>query len=433
MLVRNKLLISQPSNGPTNTYYSMAATQRPTTLFSFSWYLARKKLRKDGKCPVYLKFRVRETKSAMRCGCCVLPSNWMADVARLSSMDPDSPQVNEQLRSLEASVYNHFNYLVATQIEFDAKTLRNSILGISQDKSVTGFLELFDLYLKERAKVVGLDITHTTHIRSIRVRRYFEEFLKVELRKNDIKPKDIDYVVLKNFYQFLRVSRNQSNNTAIKLMHLVRAVFKDLIRQGVLQADPFVNVKLSLEERARMYLTDDELTRLIHKSMPNERLQKVKDAFLFSCYTGLSYSDVQKLKWSEIENSGKMTWVKTTRLKTGTSSIIPLLPPAFQIIMNNKSGCVIEDDRVFAIASNQKVNAYLKEIGTLSNISKPLTFHMARHTFATTVTLMNDVPIESVSRMLGHKKLVTTQHYARIVDKKLESDMSKLALRYNHE
>ena len=183
----------------------------------------------------------------------------------------------------------------------------------------------------------------------------------------------------------------------------------------------------------REFLTKEEIQLMLYKKLHAPRLEQVRDIFMFCCYTGLSYSDVKKLTKDNLVKGidGEM-WIKTNRIKTNTPSNIPLLPTALMILDNYKDHIeVINGDVLLPVLSNQKSNAYLKEIADLCGIKKNLTTHLARHTFATTITLSNGVPIESVSKMLGHKSLRTTQHYAKILDSKVSDDMSILRSRLN--
>jgi integrase len=197
--------------------------------------------------------------------------------------------------------------------------------------------------------------------------------------------------------------------------------------------DPFNGINLTLKEVDRPYLSFEELQRLIEFNSVFDRLNRVRDFFVFSCYTGLAYIDVKKLKRAEIEGNDEMGfWIRTRRQKTGGRANIPLLDIPMSIIRNY---CQLElldaEDSILPILSNQKMNAYLKELADLCNIQKQLSYHVARHTFATTITMMNGVPIETVSKMLGHKNIHSTQHYARIVDKKVGDDMKLLAAKLN--
>ena len=198
--------------------------------------------------------------------------------------------------------------------------------------------------------------------------------------------------------------------------------------QWRLDKNPFVNYKAKVKEVERAYLVQEEIQAIVDKEFATERLNQVKDIFLYSCFTGLAYIDVKQLTRSNIGlgiDGGK--WIFTNRQKTDTRSNISLLPIAEEILDKYKQHpqC-LNEGKLLPVLSNQKMNSYLKEIADLCEINKELTFHIARHTFATTVTLTNGVPIESVSKMLGHKNLRTTQHYAKILDRKVSDDMKML-------
>jgi site-specific recombinase XerD len=189
--------------------------------------------------------------------------------------------------------------------------------------------------------------------------------------------------------------------------------------------NPFSNYKAKIREVERVYLSEEEIENIINKDFKTDRLSLVRDIFLFSCFTGLAYIDVKNLTKSHISlGIDGEKWIFTHRQKTETASKIPILPITQMIIdkYEDHPECC-NQNKLLPILSNQKMNAYLKEIAGICEIEKELTFHIARHTFATTVTLTNGVPIESVSKMLGHKNLRTTQHYAKVLDKKVSEDM----------
>ena len=207
---------------------------------------------------------------------------------------------------------------------------------------------------------------------------------------------------------------------------------KKIIRQCVandwLDKDPFKSYKITTKETHRNFLMEDELETLIKKNISVPRLDQVRDIFLFSCYTGLSYTDVMALTRNNISiGIDGEQWIFTTRAKTDTTSRVPLLPVAKNIIekYSNRPD-IINSGKLLPKLTNQRLNSYLKEISDVCEFKKTLTFHCARHTFATTVTLTNGVPIETVGKMLGHKSLRTTQIYAKILDTKVSSDMQIL-------
>lgn len=202
-----------------------------------------------------------------------------------------------------------------------------------------------------------------------------------------------------------------------------------------MERDPFYNYKAQFKPVEREFLTQEEIMILYEKDLHFDRLRIVRDMFLFSCYTGLAYADVKKLTTDDIiKGIDGYQWIKTKRTKTDSVSSIPLLPMAMEILDKYQDHPEVKrGPYILPVLSNQKSNAFLKEIAELCGIKKNLTTHLARHTFATTVTLSNGVPIESVSRMLGHKSLRTTQHYAKIVDRKISDDMSMLRAKLHPE
>jgi site-specific recombinase XerD len=208
-----------------------------------------------------------------------------------------------------------------------------------------------------------------------------------------------------------------------------KSVYQVAIDNGWAQKNPFANFKFHYEQAERGYLTMDELTRVMQKAMPSKRLEQIRDVFVFSCFTGLAHCDVEALTEDNIvtEDDGSL-WLRTHRQKTKTAVNVPLLEIP-QMIIAKYRGLKIKDGKLLPINSNNCSNLYLKELGDLCGIKKKITYHMARHTFATTVTLTNGVPIESVSKMLGHKHIRTTQIYAKVINDKVAEDMSRLALR----
>lgn len=194
----------------------------------------------------------------------------------------------------------------------------------------------------------------------------------------------------------------------------------------------FANFKFKIKVVERECLTEVELERLLNLKFEQERLVYVKDLFLFSCFTGLAYIDIKNLKRQNIIFNEGIFWIKSRRTKTGIEASVPLLHPAKSILEKYNQGWVQspENHSLFHMISNQKMNAYLKEIAVCSQIKKVVTFHLARHTFATTVALLNSVPIETVSKMLGHSRITMTQHYSRVIDTKIAKDAQQLINKY---
>ena len=232
----------------------------------------------------------------------------------------------------------------------------------------------------------------------------------------------------------MKSERKCDHNTSVKYLSNFKKIVNICIKNGWLDRDPFFGYKMTKREVERPFLTEDELNKISAKTFLIDRVKHVRDIFIFCCYTGLAYVDVLQLTRSEIATGiDGEKWIYTSRQKTDTSTRIPLLPPALEILERYKAHpqC-LNEERLLPVLSNQKMNSYLKEIADQCGITKKMTMHTARHTFATTVTLTNGVPIETVSKMLGHRNLKTTQHYAKILDKKVSEDMGILRSKFKN-
>ncbi len=268
--------------------------------------------------------------------------------------------------------------------------------------------------------------------------KYLYRFLLEKRKTNDIFLKQLNYGFIIDFEQFLRNVKNTkkqlilSNNGVMK--HLER--FKKLINLALklewMAKNPFHQFQLKFDKYDRAFLSERELDLIETTHFKNERLEKVKDCFIFSCYTGLSYVDVKELTSNQITKGiDRNFWIFTKREKTNETVKIPILPKALEIIKKYKNDSESGFTKtLLPVCSNQKTNSYLKEITRACGINKNITFHVARHTFATTVMLSNGVPIETVSKLLGHTKLSTTQIYARVVESKISEDIENLLKRF---
>jgi site-specific recombinase XerD len=263
--------------------------------------------------------------------------------------------------------------------------------------------------------------------------KHTQSFLEWKYKLKDIDITKLNFEFISDYEFWLKSVRKCDHNTTMKYLSNFKKIVIKCIKNGWLQKDPFIGFNMAKREVERTALTENELEIIQTKSFSIKRLKLVRDIFLFSCYTGLAYADVQKLKRSEIMiGVDGEKWIFTKRQKTDSSSRIPILPPALEILKQYQEDpqCKFQD-KVLPVLSNQKMNSYLKESADACGICKNLTYHIARHTFATTVTLSNGVPIETVSKMLGHRNLKTTQHYAKILDKKISEDMKNLRLKYS--
>ena len=288
------------------------------------------------------------------------------------------------------------------------------MFGLSETKRM--LVPIFQDHNNKIKELVGKEYAPGTLERYTTSLKHTIEFMQWKYNISDIDITKIDHAFITDYEFWLRSVRNCANNTAVKYLKNFNKIIKLCLANDWLDKNPFANYKSKVKEVERVYLTEAEIQSIIEKDFKTERLSLVRDIFLFSCFTGLAYIDVKNLTKAHVSYGiDGEKWIFTHRQKTESASKIPILPVTQMIIdkYENHPQC-INEDKLLPILSNQKMNAYLKEIAGVCEIEKELTFHIARHTFATTVTLTNGVPIESVSKMLGHKSIKTTQHYAKI-------------------
>lgn len=355
-------------------------------------------------------------------------STWDERTQRAKGNDKDSRVLNLYLNEVQSKVYRIYEDFKREEVSFTSQMVKAKFLG--EDKTRFSFQELIDYYNEK--------MRHKLHKNTMgqykTSQRYMIEFILKEYKQTDIPLSNLEYSFIIGFEGFLRSYVPKSgqskigNNTAMKHIKRLRRMVTLAYRMKWIERDPFVNFKMKIEKSERGFLTDFELLSIEELSSSIERLVVVKDLFVFSCYTGISYVDIVGLTEDNIViGIDGNPWITSKRVKTGTSFKIPLLPKAANLIDKYKGNYrTAETSNLLPKLSNQKLNSYLKEIADLCGINKNLTFHMARHTFATTVTLSNGVPIETVSKLLGHTKLSTTQIYARVVERKVSDDMDIL-------
>jgi len=354
------------------------------------------------------------------------PSRWSQDTGRATGSKEDARSLNTYLDIFSNQVYQAKQTLIEARKTISAEAVKNLLTGRGEAKRM--ILEVFKDHNAQMKALVGSEFAPATLTRYKTAHDHTASFIKWKYGQDDLDILQLNYEFVTDFTFWLKTERKCGHNAAVKYVGNLKKIILDCIKKGWLQNDPFANFKLNRKEVDRVALTTEELKCIAKKDFGNERLNNVKDIFLFSCYTGLAYIDVYNLRRSEIvDGLGNSKWIATKRQKTDSATRLPLLAEAMAIMKKYQDHpkC-ISKDLVLPVLTNQKMNSYLKEIADQCKIDKTLTFHIARHTFATTVTLSNGVPIETVSKMLGHKSLKQTQHYAKIVDLKISQDMREL-------
>jgi site-specific recombinase XerD len=399
--------------------------------FSLLFYLKKRKSNKSGPIPIYMRITVDlhhvEISTKRKCE----PERWNSRAGKASGTKEDVKVLNAYLDSLQRKVYEVQRFLLDGGDTISAEKIKGILTGIAERPRM--ILEVFQQHNEQMAALVGNGFAHQTLKRYKTSIGNTRAFIKWKYKVSDLEITKLNYEFLSEYEFYLRSVRKCAHNSTMKYLSNFKKIVHLCVKKDWLSKDPFYGFKLVKKEVNKEFLTQGELQALTNKKIDIKRLDFVRDIFLFSCYTGLSYADVHKLKRSEIAiGVDGQKWIFTYRQKEGTPSKIPLLPGALAIVKKyiDHPMCV-NKGLVLPVLSNQKMNGYLKEIADLCGIQKAITFHCARHTFATTVTLSNGVPIETVSKMLGHTNLRTTQHYAKILDRKVAEDMRSLRLKLN--
>jgi len=396
--------------------------------FSIGFWLKKTARKNDGQVPIYARIRFEKQRSDLSVHRTVLEDHWCHSSGKVHRGFKEAASINMYLDDIQAKLLDCHRQLMAEGAPISARAIKERFLG--NDKPVHTLKDIIEFHRKHevpklaKGTVKNYSATET----------YLARFIKERYRSSDVKLSLIDYAFLIEFETYLRNCDTivkgipLSNNGIMKHMERFKKMVTLAHKFGCMPRNPFTLYKMKFESYDSDFLEEEEIQRLRNLVLKNSSLDMVRDIFIFSCYTGLSYIEVKMLKSGDIvKGLDGDQWINVRRKKTNTPVKVPLLYHA---------KCILEkyeyfpdykkDNSLLPVFSNQKVNKYLKEVVARAKINKKVTFHVARHTFATTITLMNDVPIETVSKLLGHTKLSTTQKYARVVEKKISKDMSKL-------
>ena len=402
------------------------------TKVSILFYAKKAKAAANGLVPIYTRITINGKRIELSTNRFVEISKWSTEAGKMKGSSEEARSINNHLDLLKSQIRDAEMELIHKKIALTTETIKSKLLGV--DERARMLVPIFQDHNNKIKELVGKEYAPGTLERYTTSLKHTIEFMQWKYNISDIDITKIDHAFITDYEFWLRSVRNCANNTAVKYLKNFNKIIKLCLANDWLDKNPFANYKSKVKEVERVYLTEAEIQSIIEKDFKTERLSLVRDIFLFSCFTGLAYIDVKNLTKAHVSYGiDGEKWIFTHRQKTESASKIPILPVTQMIIdkYENHPQC-INEDKLLPILSNQKMNAYLKEIAGVCEIEKELTFHIARHTFATTVTLTNGVPIESVSKMLGHKNLRTTQHYAKVLDRKVSDDMKilkeKLAL-----
>lgn len=388
--------------------------------------ISANKTNQKGLCPLNCRITLNKQRKQFTTGLFVNPKYWENKLQKVNTQDPNYKFINAQIEQIQIKIKNTTLVFQLQGADCTLDNIYNKYIGV-EIKKKEYVLSYYKQYLIKIKKLVGLELKDSTYNKFVYVRNHLEAFLKWKFRKTDFPLEELNLQFLDDFEYYLRTEKKQAQITINKTIQRLRTPIKQAISEGYLDRDPFILHQTKKVRKEIIFLTTEELKEFEEATFQQKRLELVQDLFVFCCYTGLAYNEMSNLESKHIIiGFDGMNWIIMKREKTQREISIPVLPKA-QIIIDKyfKNNALI-----FPSISNQKFNSYLKEIADITGIQKRLTHHVARKTFASTVLLYNDVPMEIVSELLGHSNMVITQEsYGKVVQKKVSEAMNKLKLR----
>lgn len=392
--------------------------------FKVLFYLKRNAPKKNGLIPVMCRITVNGKISQFSCKLDVEEKTWNIELGRVSGRSTVAQETNRMLDKIRVGINKAYQDICDKDNYVTAEKVRNVFLGMGMNHET--LLAVFRQHNEDYEKQVGKIKSLRSYWKYCIVYKHLEEFIKQRYKVSDIALKELAPDFITDFELFLRTEKNHCNNTVWSYMMPFRSIIFMAINNGWLQRDPFYAYSITKEETKRGFLSKEEINLLIKGTFKKPSYTLIRDLFIFCTFTGLSWTDMANLTKENLQTSfdGHL-WIKTNRQKTGTESNIRLLDVAKHII--EKYDGMTDDNKLLPVPCYVNCKNSIKVIAKKCGIEKNVTWHMSRHTYATTVCLSNDVPIETLSKMLGHRSIRTTQIYAKITAEKVSRDMEKLS------
>ena len=347
---------------------------------------------------------------------------WDKTKQQVKGKDQETQNLNNYLKAIKAKLYQKEAELLERGFIITAQILYDAYFDKVESLKERSLFEVFEEHNQEQEKLVGNGVSKATHWVSVYTIRLLREFVQQKYKREDLYLRELNLNFIQSFHSFLRIDKGMAQNSSTKHLKLLKKIINLSVANSYMAFNPFSTYKVEREPVDIDFLDEEELRKIINFDTPLPRLERAKDMFLFGCFTGLSYIDIKTLtpEHFEKDNTGRI-WIKKRRVKTGVLSRIPLLPIAKLILDKYKGG-----EKLLPIQDPADINKYLKDIAILCGINKRICFHTSRHTFASTITLANNISLEVVSKMLGHTNTRMTAHYAKLIDKCIGEQMDKL-------
>lgn len=390
--------------------------------FAILFFIRDSRVRKDGTTSIEVVLTVNGERCAFSTGKKVKSCNWDKNKQQVKGKDKEAQSLNNYLKAIKAKLYQKEAELLDRGFIITADLLRDAYFDKIESIKERSLFEVFEEHNQEQEKMIGNGVSKATHWVSVYTIRLLREFVQQKYKREDLYLRELNLNFIQSFHSFLRIDKGMAQNSSTKHLKLLKKIINLSVANSYMAFNPFSTYKVEREPVDIDFLDEEELRKIINFDTPLPRLERAKDMFLFGCFTGLSYIDIKTLTPEHFEkDSAGRIWIKKRRVKTGVLSRIPLLPIAKLILDKYKGG-----EKLLPIQDPADINKYLKDIAILCGINKRICFHTSRHTFASTVTLANNISLEVVSKMLGHTNTRMTAHYAKLIDKCIGEQMDKL-------
>ena len=391
--------------------------------FKVLFFLKRDKQKKDGSVPVYCRITIdgKEARFGMKKN--IDPKLWNVKEGKATGKSTESSEINALLEKTKAGIHKIYRDIQERENAVSAEKVKNIFLGIDSKQYM--LLKAFDEHVEEKFNLIGKRIVKSTYNRYYYLRIRLSEFLTEKYHLSDIPLREINYQFIRDFEMYLLTVRGNKQSTIAQYLINLKKIVELAYKNEWIFRNPFINYKIEDEKSERGYLTQREVEILMNWKL-DKKLERTRDVFIFCCFTGLSYIDVFKLTKEKINLSiDGQQWIMGKREKTDMDYFIPMMEIPKKILEKYKNE-TFKDGKLLPVKVSLTVNRHLKEISEICGINKHLTFHLSRHTFAT-LTMSKGVSLESVSKMLGHKNIQTTQIYAKMTTEKVGRDMAIFA------
>jgi len=402
-----------------------------TSTFSILFWIHKNRANANNEMPIFMRITVNGKRSEISLQRYVNESDWDSKAQRVKMKAIHAMVINNYLDMARGQIQNIYNQLISSEQEITSLRIKEIFTGKEVKpkpihKTIMQAFDYHNLKIEEQVKIGK--VVKKTHTRYKITKNKVRAFMQHQYKVDDMPLPEMRLRFVTEFEHFLLTIQKLQSNTAHKYIKNLKKIMNMSVGLDWIPSNPFNNFRCSYTSPEREILTQEELDLIRFKKISIPRLAEVRDVFVFCCYTGFAYSDIYKFEYDAVTKGiDGGYWLSTNRQKTGTKESVPLLPVPLEIIEKYREHeYCIEANKLLPVNSNQRYNAYLKEIADICGIKKKITSHIARHTFATTVTLANGVPIETVSSMLGHNSIRTTQIYAKVVEKKVSEDMQNL-------